>query len=446
MCVVRSLARVTGVSVLTSLTAGYAVCYIGCMKTMGLLLRGKLTSVLMLVFGTLFWVVPARAFPAKGTPAPPLTTLQLLQAPMGTRSDWDSLRGKVVVLEFWATWCAPCIASLPHLNQLVEALDPTRFQFISIDDEDLKVVQAFLAKKKIGGWVGVDSSGSVFARYGVRSRPTTIVVDARGKIVAATQMDDLNAADLEAVAEGKNVAFKPAMEIVTQSAAVSTPAAAHPLFSVSFGKAAPGSKFSMVKHPPTGTDFLGVDAGTLLTYIYDPIDLRAVLKSPLPEGLYNLRVELAGVPNAQVSSIVQTAVFCGLHLQVKRRTITKREYILRATDASQKLLNPSASNEKALRGYWNGRLVISKGSMDDLAFALETGLENPVINQTGIEGKFDARFNFKQEDIDDANAALRKTLGLELVPGTQDRSVTLLEVVKQEDGQFCTAEPKQDNQ
>jgi uncharacterized protein (TIGR03435 family) len=84
--------------------------------------------------------------------------------------------------------------------------------------------------------------------------------------------------------------------------------------------------------------------------------------------------------------------------------------------------------------------------MDDLAFALATGLENPVVNQTGIEGKFDARFNFKQEDIDEANAVLRKTLGLELVPGTQDRPMTLLELVKQEEGQFCTAEPKQDNE
>jgi len=328
----------------------------------------------------------------------------------------------------------------------VETLDPARFQFISIDDEDPKVVRAFLARKKIGGWVGVDSSGSIFARYDVKSRPTTIVVDTRGKIVAATEMDDLNATDLEAVAEGKSVVFKPAMEIVTQSAAVSPSSAVHPLFSVSFSKAAPGSKFSMVKHPPTGTDFLGVDAGTLLTYIYDPIGQRAVIKSSLPEGLYNLRVELAGVPNAQASSIVQTAVFCGLHLQVQPRTITKREYILKATDASHKLLNPSASNAKTLRGYWDGRLMISKGSMDDLAFALETGLENPVVNQTGIEGKFDARFNFKQGDIDDANATLKKTLGLELVPGTQDRSVTLLELVKQQEGQICTAEPMQDKQ
>jgi len=390
----------------------------------------------------IFWFLPALALPAKGTPAPPLTTIQLLQAPKGARTAWDSLRGKVVVLEFWATWCAPCIASIPHLNQLVESLDPARFQFISIDDEDPKVVQAFLVKKKIGGWVGVDIRGSVFAQYGVNSRPTTIVVDTRGKVVAATQMDDLNAADLEAVAEGKSAAFKPAMEIVTQNAAVFPSAVVHPLFSVSFSKAAPGSKFSMVKHPPTGTDFLGIDAGTLLTYIWDPIGQRAVLKSPVPEGLYDLRVELAGVPNAQTSSIVQTAVFCGLHLQVEPRTITKREYVLRATNASQKLLSPSVSNRETLRGYWNGRLVISKGSMDDLAFALETGLENPVVNQTGIKGYFDARFNFKQGNIDDANDVLRKILGLELVPGTQDRPVTLLELTKQEEGQFCIAEPK----
>ena len=59
-----------------------------------------------------------------------------MQAPAGSKADWASLKGKVVVLEFWATWCSPCVASLPHLNQLVESLDPAKFQFISIDDED----------------------------------------------------------------------------------------------------------------------------------------------------------------------------------------------------------------------------------------------------------------------------------------------------------------------
>jgi len=346
------------------------------------------------------------------------------------------------VLEFWATWCAPCIASLPHFNQLVESLDPARFQFISVDDEDPKVVQAFLARKRIAGWVGVDTSGSVFARYGVKSRPTTIVVDTRGRIVAATEADNLKAADLEAVASGTSVVLKPTMEIVTQNAAIATPNVAHPLFSVSFGKAAAGAKFAMVKHPPTGTDFVGIDAATLLTYIYNPIEQRVVIGTPLPEEPYSLRVELPGVPDAQMTTIAQTAVFCGLHLQVQPKTIRKREYILKVTEASKKLLVPSASNRGTLRGYWNGRLVISEGSMDDLAVALETGLENPVVNGTGINGKFDARFNFKQEDLADANAVLARNLGLELVPGKEDKTINLFELVKQEEGQPCTAMPE----
>ena len=54
-----------------------------------------------------------------GTSAPPLRLTNLLQAPAGTKAEWPSLHGKVVVLEFWATWCGPCIANLPQLNQLI---------------------------------------------------------------------------------------------------------------------------------------------------------------------------------------------------------------------------------------------------------------------------------------------------------------------------------------
>ncbi len=273
----------------------------------------------------------------------------------------------------------------------------------------------------------------------MKSRPTAIVVDPSGNVVAATEADNLNAADLQAVGKGSSVVFKPTMEIVTQNPAVASSAMTHPLFSVSFGKADPGSKFAMVKHSPTGTDFLGIDAGTLLTYIYNPIDQRVVIGDPLPEGLYSLQVELPGVTDSQAEAIVQTAVFCGLHLQVQPQIVKKTEFILKATDASNRLLAPSISKRKTLRGYWNGKLVISNGSMEDLAYALETGLGNPVTNQTGIDGKFDARLDFKQYDLADANAVLRKTLGLELVPGIEEKSITLLELVKQEQGQSCTS-------
>jgi len=387
-------------------------------------LRVSLIALVTVLLGTpSLW-----AHPEKGTPAPPLDTLKLLQAPLGARADWANLKGKVVVLEFWATWCSPCVASLPHLNQLVESLDPTKFQFISIDDEDLKAVQTFLTKKKMSGWVGVDASGGVFGLYGVESRPTTIIVDGNGKVVAVTEIDSVSAADLQAVAEGKNVTFKPVMEIAEVSVP-SSPAAERFLFAVSVSKASPDAKMAIAKHPPTGTDLLGQDDDSLMTDVFNVFgNDRYALKDPLPEGRYDLRVNSGDAPQTVVNSVVQQSVLAALHLQIQTKILTRPAYILRATDASKKLLSPSASAHAVKRGSWHGKFLLMNGTMDDLAYALATGLENPVLNETGIDGTYDARFQVAGGDVDSLNAVLKETLGLELVPGNQEMSITVLEV------------------
>jgi uncharacterized protein (TIGR03435 family) len=395
-------------------------------------IRAGLRGILIALVATLLGAVSLWAHPEKGTPAPPLDSLKLLQAPSGSRADWASLKGKVVVLEFWATWCSPCVASLPHFNQLVESLDQAKFQFISIDDEELKDVQIFLTKKKMSGWVGLDASGGVFAWYGINSRPTSVIVDGNGKIVAVTEIESVSAADLQAVAEGKDVAFKPATEITVSSGA-STPGAVAPLFAVSVSQTASDAKSSQINHPPTGTDFLGNDADGLITNAFDVFGNRYVLKDPLPDGRYDLRMNFVDVPHTVSTSVVQQAVLSALHLQIQPKTVTRSAYILRATVASKKLLSPSASTHKVKRGYWHGIFVLMNGTMDDLAYILATGLENPVIDETGIEGTFDTRFKVAGGDIGSLNAVLKETLGLELVQGNQETSITVLEVSKQEE-------------
>jgi uncharacterized protein (TIGR03435 family) len=387
--------------------------------------RGTLIALVAVFLGTAsLW-----AHPEKGTPAPPLDPLKLLQAPLGAKADWASLKGKVVVLEFWATWCSPCVASLPHLNQLVESLDPAKFQFISIDDEEQTAVETFLTRKKTPGWVGIDTSGGVFAWYGIKSRPTTVIVDGSGKIAAVTEIDSVSAADLEAVAAGKSVAFKPASEI-TEASAPSSPDAERALIAVSVSKALPDAKTAIAKHPPSGTDLLGEDADSLMTEVFNVFGNRYVLKDPLPEGRYDVRVNSADVPQSVVDSVVQQAVLAALHLQIRSKTLTKPAYLLRATDASRKLLSPSASTHAVKRGYWHGGFLLMNGTMDDLAYVLATGLENPVVNETGIVGTYDARFKVAAGDVDSLNSVLRETLGLELVPGNQEMSITVLELSK----------------
>ena len=145
------------------------------------------------------------ATPAVGQPAPALTFTQLLNAPEGTKTDWASLKGKVVVLEFWATWCAPCIAEISHLNTLAASVADHNIQFISVDDEEPAVIQEFVAKKKMAGWVG--ASEKVFGDYGVQARPTTIVVDGEGKIAGILRPDQLERDALVSLSDGKPVVF-----------------------------------------------------------------------------------------------------------------------------------------------------------------------------------------------------------------------------------------------
>jgi hypothetical protein len=73
------------------------------------------------------------------------------------------------------------------------------------------------------------------------------------------------------------------------------------------------------------------------------------------------------------------------------------------------------------------------GTMDDLAYVLATGLENSVVNETGIDGTYDARFKVDGGDVDSLNTILKATLGLELVPGDQELPITVLEISRQEE-------------
>lgn len=107
--------------------------------------------------------------PKPGEKAPPLKLTGLLQASGKLAQNLKSTQGKVVVLEFWATWCAPCIASMPHLNGLSEKYKNKGVQFISITNESKAEVNRFLKNRKINGWVGIDGAGAMFETYGVES-------------------------------------------------------------------------------------------------------------------------------------------------------------------------------------------------------------------------------------------------------------------------------------
>jgi thiol-disulfide isomerase/thioredoxin len=144
-----------------------------------LLLTGLV--VIVAVVGAWF----ALSQPAQDTPtfARPGSTAPQIALPVvgGGTSDLQGQRGKVVLLNFWATWCGPCRAEMPALQQLADDLNGVPFTLYSVNlQEDAPTIGPFARELGLHLPVLLDEDGDVTRAFGVRALPATFLVDRQG--------------------------------------------------------------------------------------------------------------------------------------------------------------------------------------------------------------------------------------------------------------------------
>ncbi len=93
----------------------------------------------------------------------------------------SALKGKVVVVEFWATWCGPCRTSIPHMNKLHDSWKDKNVVVIGLTDESPDAVQQFVRSSEIRYAVGAGSLSGF--DYGVNSIPHAFVISGDGTVV-----------------------------------------------------------------------------------------------------------------------------------------------------------------------------------------------------------------------------------------------------------------------
>jgi len=113
-------------------------------------------------------------------------------------------KGTVVLLDFWATWCPPCVAAIPHERELARRFDGRPFVIIGISkDSEKQELVDFLNREKLPWANMMDTNGTISSQWGVNSIPTFILIDANGVIVkrwvGAGEMSQIRSAIEEAV-------------------------------------------------------------------------------------------------------------------------------------------------------------------------------------------------------------------------------------------------------
>lgn len=132
-----------------------------------------------------------------GQPAPDFT-LPLLD---GSTFKLAEHRGRIVLVDFWATWCPPCVESLPYLQSLYSEMDTVGVVFVGVSldrEERIDRVRAMLDLFDIGYKVGLNAAGDIAAAYGVYSIPHLVVIDGEG--IVRQQKVGFSAEQMEEVA------------------------------------------------------------------------------------------------------------------------------------------------------------------------------------------------------------------------------------------------------
>ena len=119
----------------------------------------------------------------RGIPAPDFSVRTL----EGKQIKLTEFKGKVVLLNFWATWCPPCRAEMPSIETLYQRYKPkASFQILAVSvQEEPSVVKTFLEQNPYSFPIALDPNGEAAQLYGIRGIPTTFIIDQKGTLQGA---------------------------------------------------------------------------------------------------------------------------------------------------------------------------------------------------------------------------------------------------------------------
>jgi len=357
----------------------------------------------------------------KGELAPQLALTGLINAPVKELKNIEELKGKVVVLEFWATWCEPCVANIPHFNALVDKYKDKPIVFISVTDEPDDKVAEFLKATPLKGWVAPGAQAAVFKSYRVFGRPHTVIIGRDSKVAAVTYPDQVTDAAIDLLLAGQAPVFG------AQSADAGAVAASSSAVLAEF--------------------YIGLPAGTNMTsgfgegfYRCNNYSLRMALENMYPEAdkiepsgsarsvldrYYDIRVRLPEEKAAGLQDFFAAGIERALGAKIKLVRKDIPVYVLKLAPGGLKRFKRSSALKSSAR-MEGQEFKAEKMPVGMICNLLKDRVDLPVIDETGVKGFYDFTFQTGPRDLAGINSDLIDQLGLKLQKAT--RRAAVLEV------------------
>jgi uncharacterized protein (TIGR03435 family) len=369
--------------------------------------------------------LPSFAAVKVGEPAPEITLDQLLPDRPAVDATLSALKGKAVVLEFWATWCGPCVAAIPHRNQLAVQFKDKPLVFLSITDEARSVIEPFLKKRPIEGWVGVSKGRKVFEDYGVTGVGRVFLIDAAGKLAADVASYTLSAAILDDLLANRpinvprTVPFSSAIREVDDTLAP-------PVFDVMIRPTTALDNRGGVGRGRSDVMFRAMTVRQIVRWAYSARPTRTSDIELDDATRYDVSIALPGATRDAFQQVTRDIVSAAFRVNARKETRDMDVYLLTAPSGRPPGLVEATPTGGILSGGGRGRLKLS-GPLMALAGLIENALGKPVIDETGLREAFEIDLKY-EAGVPGALEEAVRALGLKLEPAR--RQIEFLTLTK----------------
>lgn len=370
-----------------------------------------------------------------GDQFPDISIRNIINGPVNTMSLKRQADKKIYILNFWGTWCSPCLPEMDSLKQLQQTF-AEKVQIIAISNEEPVRLKSYLKTKPTKVWLASDTNLLLYNAFALAYVGQSAIIDAERKVLAIVRTDSINRKMLNALIRGEKISssaeFKGKMVDANQDP-FGVDSAMIRNFTVrgmmpgygSMGKRyasnSPfaGRRLSIINITLTGI-YKEVFNITSMGQVTFEVDRKLVDNYDDKSSWYSLDILVAPQEKDSLYTILQRNLNAVLPYKARIEYLTRPVYVL----ANKNFKLEKSLDTVSTYGYdgtgFNGKAVTLSEFAKDY---LSNELDLPVVDETGIAGQYDIRTQVEMRSI---SGTLKSIEVLGLAVSKQERKIPVL--------------------